>query len=115
MEKIERYVKNPSFDEFLSDEKTVDAIVRNFEIIVEAARPNGLSKPELIRVLEHLQNNRGFVLENFQVFNDALALFQNSNLSFSDSVILAFSRRERCDLLTFDKKLLKLDGAKQVK
>ena len=35
MEKIECYVKNPSFDEFLSDEKTVDAIVRNFEIIVE--------------------------------------------------------------------------------
>ena len=37
MEKAERYVDNLSFDEFLADEKTIDAVVRNFEIIGEAA------------------------------------------------------------------------------
>jgi len=35
--KIKRYTLNLSFEEFLSDEKTVDAVVRNFEIIGEAA------------------------------------------------------------------------------
>ena len=36
-QKIKRYTLNLSFEEFLSDEKTVDAVVRNFEIIGEAA------------------------------------------------------------------------------
>jgi len=36
-QKIKRFTLNLSFEEFLSDEKTVDAVVRNFEIIGEAA------------------------------------------------------------------------------
>lgn len=36
-EKIELYTQNLSFDEFNSDGKTVDAVIRNFEIIGEAA------------------------------------------------------------------------------
>ena len=35
--KIKRYTKNLDFDSFVSDEKTIDAVVRNFEIIGEAA------------------------------------------------------------------------------
>ncbi len=35
--KIQRYVVGMSFDAFVSDERTVDAVVRNFEIIGEAA------------------------------------------------------------------------------
>ena len=35
--KIKRYVKNIDFDSFISDDKTKDAVVRNFEIIGEAA------------------------------------------------------------------------------
>lgn len=38
MDKIERYVAGMSFEEFVADDKTVDAVVRNFEIIGEAAR-----------------------------------------------------------------------------
>ena len=37
-QKINRYTLNLSFEEFLSDEKTVDAVVRNFEIIGEASK-----------------------------------------------------------------------------
>jgi len=33
MESIEEYVKNMDFDEFKADQKTVDAVVRNIEII----------------------------------------------------------------------------------
>ncbi|MEK6646159.1 MAG: DUF86 domain-containing protein [Candidatus Firestonebacteria bacterium] len=36
--KIERYIKDLSFDEFTEDDKTIDAIVRNLSIIGEAAR-----------------------------------------------------------------------------
>lgn len=35
--KISRYTEEYSFDLFVEDEKTVDAVVRNFEIIGEAA------------------------------------------------------------------------------
>jgi uncharacterized protein with HEPN domain len=35
--KIERYLANMSYETFLTDEKTIDAVVRNFEVIGEAA------------------------------------------------------------------------------
>ncbi len=36
-QKIKRYTKDLDFDAFISDDKTIDAVVRNFEIIGEAA------------------------------------------------------------------------------
>ena len=35
--KIKRYTTGQSFDDFLNDDKTSDAVIRNFEIIGEAA------------------------------------------------------------------------------
>jgi uncharacterized protein with HEPN domain len=35
--KIKKYTNNQDFDGFIDDEKTIDAVVRNFEIIGEAA------------------------------------------------------------------------------
>ena len=35
---IEAYVKDMEFDDFRNDRKTIDAVVRNFEIIGEASR-----------------------------------------------------------------------------
>ena len=37
IKKIQKYSKGMSFDKFIHDEKTVDAITRNFEIIGEAS------------------------------------------------------------------------------
>lgn len=37
IQKIFKYTKAMSYDEFLEDDKTIDAVVRNFEIIGEAA------------------------------------------------------------------------------
>ena len=37
-EKIERYTDAMSGEEFVSDEKTVDAVLRNFEILGEASK-----------------------------------------------------------------------------
>jgi len=36
--KIQRYASGLSFDEFCADDKVVDAVVRNLEVIGEAAR-----------------------------------------------------------------------------
>jgi uncharacterized protein with HEPN domain len=38
IEKIENYIEGLSFEEFSTDNKTSDAIVRNFEIIGEATK-----------------------------------------------------------------------------
>jgi uncharacterized protein with HEPN domain len=35
--KINRYIGNLEFDGFVSDDKTVDAVIRNFEVIGEAS------------------------------------------------------------------------------
>ncbi len=37
IEKIQLYTINYTFDRFLNDSKTIDAVIRNFEIIGEAA------------------------------------------------------------------------------
>ncbi|MFH1233947.1 MAG: HepT-like ribonuclease domain-containing protein [Patescibacteria group bacterium] len=37
MEKIKEYTEDLSFEEFEKDKKTIDAVIRNFEIIGEAA------------------------------------------------------------------------------
>ena len=37
IEKIDRYTRGINFDEWQQDEKTVDAVVRNIEVIGEAA------------------------------------------------------------------------------
>lgn len=37
IEKIKSYTKGQSFDTFIEDSKTLDAVIRNFEIIGEAA------------------------------------------------------------------------------
>ena len=46
IEKIEEYVKSMSFDDFNKDTKTIDAVIRNFEIIGEAAKhiPSSIRK-----------------------------------------------------------------------
>ncbi|MBN1180760.1 MAG: DUF86 domain-containing protein [Bacteroidales bacterium] len=36
-QKIKRYTKDLDYNSFLADDKSVDAVVRNFEIIGEAA------------------------------------------------------------------------------
>ena len=38
IERINRYVQGMDFDTFREDERTIDAVVRNFEIIGEASR-----------------------------------------------------------------------------
>lgn len=47
IKKIRRYTEGLTLEEFFKDEKTIDAVVRNFEIIGEAA--NQIPKPDKIK------------------------------------------------------------------
>ena len=38
LEKIETYIKDMSYEEFIKDDKTKDAVLRNLEVIGEAAK-----------------------------------------------------------------------------
>ena len=38
VEKIERYTRSLSFEEFCKNDMAIDAVIRNFEVIGEAAR-----------------------------------------------------------------------------
>ncbi|MDB9235803.1 HepT-like ribonuclease domain-containing protein [Halorubrum ezzemoulense] len=44
VEKIKRYTQEMTYEEFVDDPKTVDAVLRNFEVIGEAAKnvPEGI-------------------------------------------------------------------------
>lgn len=57
--KIERYTDGMSYEAFINDEKTVDAVVRNFEIIGEAANRLGTDFHESHDEIEW-QRIRGF-------------------------------------------------------
>jgi len=59
--KVERYAKNKTFEEFSSDEMILDAVIRNFIIIGEAARniPNKITQsyPDIPwRLMSDLRN-----------------------------------------------------------
>ena len=72
----------------------------------------GLDKANIIRILQHLQANEAFQLQNESEFSEALQLFQSNNVDFSDSLIFAESRRENCYVVTFDKKFSRLPNVK---
>lgn len=55
IEKIEEYIRNTEFDDFKKDNRTIDAVVRNLEIIGEAAK----NIPEDVRVKYQNVNWRG--------------------------------------------------------
>jgi predicted nucleic-acid-binding protein len=84
------------------------------ELIWVLKRNYGFAKEQILTALEHLRDNHAFVLENENHFEQALALYRASNADFSDTLIVVNSRAQGYPLLTFDKKLLKLDGVQKV-
>lgn len=71
----------------------------------------GLAKEPIVQVLEHLEVNQAFVLEDPERCRQALALFRSSNADYSDCVILSVCRSRGYTLHSFDRRLSKLVGA----
>ncbi len=70
----------------------------------------GFAKGQITKVLDHVRDNQAFVVEGEEVFAEALTLYREANMDFSDALILSNSRQKGYPLLTFDKKFLKLNG-----
>lgn len=69
------------------------------------------AKPDILLVLNHLQENETFNLQHEEQFHTALQLFQTTTADFADCMILAQSSQEKYKVVTFDKKFAKLLGA----
>lgn len=74
-----------------------------------------LDKSEILRVLDHLEENQAFQLQHEVAFSEALQIFRTNNVDFSDCLILVESKQENCVLVTFDKKLSRLPIVKLLK
>lgn len=71
----------------------------------------GLSKEQVVQVLEHLAANQAFLFEDEGLCHRALELYRSSNADYADCVILTDCRTRGLALHTFDKRLGKLEGA----
>lgn len=75
----------------------------------------GFPKTSLIQVLEHLQMNQVFSLEDEALCYRALELYRSSSADYADGLILSACRTKELRLHTFDKRLSRLAGAALVK
>jgi len=80
------------------------------ETIWVLKRAYNFTKSDLLQVLEHLRDNRAFVLEEADTFLSAVALYRETNIDFADALIVCKSRLQHFTVLTFDNKLSKLEG-----
>ena len=71
----------------------------------------GFTRPAIAHILATVIGHPRYSLERPALASAALALYVKSNVDFADCLILAGAGERNCELLTFDKKLAKLDGA----
>jgi len=69
-------------------------------------------KPAVITVLKHLQQTMLFVLQDEDLFDTALATFENHSADFSDYLILSGCLKNNHELFTFDKKFARLQSVR---
>ena len=74
----------------------------------------GIKKTRIMDVLSHLLNNEAFPLEAPSRCRAALTIFAETTADFSDCLILAGCSQVDLVLHTFDKRLARLNGARQI-
>lgn len=75
----------------------------------------GLSKADILLLLDSLNRNPMYRLQSANLFAVALDEYRSGSADFSDYLILAESNAHGSTLLTYDKKLLKAKGTQRVK
>lgn len=71
----------------------------------------GFTRPAIAQILATVIGHPRYSLDRPSLASAALSLYIKSNVDFADCLILAGAGERNCALLTFDKKLAKLDGA----
>lgn len=64
-----------------------------------------VDKPMLVSILQHLDDNPAYILQQAECFKKALALFRMGNADFSDYIIVSECLAFKTVLYTFDKRL----------
>jgi predicted nucleic-acid-binding protein len=83
------------------------------ELIWVLVRAYGFEKPQVIFILNELCKNAAYVLQHEEAFSEAVQLFTDNTIDFSDCLIYVMSHEEKSlPLYTFDKKFLKLKNTK---
>jgi len=71
-------------------------------------RAYSLSKENILNILTYLYESPVFVLQSEVAFLKALTLFRDAHVGFADCLILSEARLEELKLVTFDKKLSRI-------
>lgn len=78
------------------------------------AKAFGFKRAEIAAALRSLRDNAAYHLESPESFVAALEEFETTSVGFADCLIVAHARAAGSPLLTFDKKLGRLPGARDV-
>ena len=87
--------------------KFVTSQIIVFEVIFALSKYYGFEKSRVVQALDHIVSSDYFNLESRKTFVDALEIYKNENLDFTDCFLIAKARIEGQEILTFDKKLQK--------
>ena len=79
------------------------------ELVWVLKRAYKITKQQILRVLDEISSNAAFIIQNEQIFDTALSLYEKNNIDFSDCLIFAESfEAETKKIYTFDKQFAKL-------
>lgn len=79
-----------------------------FEIDFILRKYYNFKKEEVIEKLKSLLSASYFVIESVSIFQNALILYKENNISFADCFLIAKAKEEEAELFTFDQKLKRL-------
>lgn len=79
-----------------------------FEIDFVLRKYYNFEKQEVIGKLKSLLSASYFMTESVNIFQNALTLYKENNVSFVDCFLIVKAEAEEADLFTFDQKLKKL-------
>lgn len=79
-----------------------------FEIDFILRKYYKFEKQEVIGKLKSLLSANYFVIESVNIFQNALILYKENNVSLADCFLVSTAEAEGADLFTFDQKLKKL-------
>ena len=74
----------------------------------------GFDRTEILNAIERICENPALELEAVDRVDAALALYRDSTADFADALILVSAMQRRLILHTFDRKLARQSGARQI-
>lgn len=79
-----------------------------FEIIFQLIKLYKFEKNKVIEAIKIILNTDYFEIQDNEVFQEALKKFKLANISFANCFIASYSEKQKGEVFTFDKKLIKL-------